>query len=253
MSQNQVVIITGGAQGIGYGIAECFAQRGASIVIADAKAKAAEGAAQKLKEAGAAAAVGVACDITSREQIDEMVAQTIQQFGRIDVLVNNAGICPFIPVMEMSLETWQRSLDINLTGAFQCTQAVAARMIEAGQGGRVIFITSLAENLTQPSQVDYGASKAGLKMAMAGFATALGEYGITCNAIAPGMILTPLTESHWTQPGPAEQIKQLVPLKRIGTPRDVGNAAIFLASPEADYITGTTLRVDGGFQVLIKG
>ena len=252
-NQNQVVIITGAAQGIGYGIAECFARKGASIVVADAKAEAVDSAAQKLKEAGAPEAIGASCDITSRLQIDEMVSRTLERFGRIDVLVNNAGVCPFIPVMEMDAATWQRTLDINLTGAFNCTQAVAAKMIEAGHGGKIIFITSLAETLTQPTQVDYGASKAGLKMAMAGFATALGEHGITCNAIAPGMILTPLTESHWSRPGPAEQIKQLVPMKRIGTPHDIGNAAVCLASPEAAYIPGITLRVDGGFQVLIKG
>lgn len=253
MNQNQVVIVTGGAQGIGYGVAECFAARGASIVIADAKAEAAESAAQNLKASGAVDAIGVGCDITSRAEIDAMVAQTLERFGRIDVLINNAGICPFVPVMEMTAEVWQRTLDINLTGAFNCTQAVAATMIEGGQGGSIVFITSLAESLAHPTQVDYAASKAGLKMAMAGFATALGEHGINCNAIAPGMILTPLTEQHWKQPGPAERIKQLVPLKRIGTPQDIGNAAVFLSSPEASYISGITLRVDGGFQVLIKG
>lgn len=252
-SSQQVVIITGGAQGIGFGIAECFAAKNATIVVADARLEAAQEAAASLKEKGASDTWGTNCDVTDRAQVDAMVDGVVERFGRIDVLVNNAGICPFVPIMEMSPEVWQRTLDVNLTGAYHCTQATAKHMIERGQGGRIVFITSLAENLAQPSQVDYCASKAGLRMAMAGFATALGPHHITCNAIAPGMILTPLTASHWTQPGPAEQIKTLVPVGRIGTPRDIGNAAVFLASPDSEYINGITLRVDGGFQVLIKG
>ncbi len=252
-SNSQIVIITGGSRGIGFGIATCFARRGATLVIADVDEAAAQDAASKLNEAGAQQSFGVACDITKRGDVEAMAERVQSTFGRIDVLVNNAGICPFVDAMEMTPEVWQRTLDVNLTGAWHCTQVVARHMIQRDQGGRIVFITSLAENLTQPSQVDYGASKAGLKMAMAGFATALGKHGITCNAVAPGMILTPMTEHHWSQPGPAEQIKKLVPVGRIGTPEDVGNAVVFLASSEAAYINGVTLRVDGGFQVLIKG
>jgi NAD(P)-dependent dehydrogenase (short-subunit alcohol dehydrogenase family) len=249
----QVVIITGGSRGIGYGIAECFAAQSATLIIADVDITSASKAAAILNEIGAQDSIGIACDVTSRAQVDAMMQDVMQRFDGIDVLINNAGICPFVNVMEMTPEVWQRTLDINLTGAFHCTQAVGAQMIERGKGGRILFITSLAENLTQPGQVDYAASKAGLKMAMAGFATALGPHGITCNAIAPGMILTPMTENHWNQPGPAEKIKTLVPVGRIGTPQDIGHAAVFLASPEAAYVNGITLRVDGGFQVLIKG
>jgi NAD(P)-dependent dehydrogenase (short-subunit alcohol dehydrogenase family) len=121
-------------------------------------------------------------------------------------------------------------------------------MIAQDDGGRVVFITSLAENVTSPMQVDYGASKGGMRMTMVGFATALGKHGITCNAVAPGMILTDMTRHHWEQPGPAEQIKVRVPVGRIGTPTDIGNAVAFLASEEASYISGVTLRVDGGHQ-----
>ena len=249
---SSVVIITGGSRGIGFGIATCFARQGATLVIADVDEGAATHAALQLNQEGACASLGLACDITRRAEVDSMVQRVLEKFGRVDVLVNNAGICPFVDIMEMTPDVWQRTLDVNLTGAFHCTQGVARTMIERGKGGRIVFITSLAENLTQPVQVDYGASKAGLRMAMAGFATALGPHGITCNAVAPGMILTPMTAHHWTQPGPSEQIKQLVPVGRIGTPEDVGNAVAFLASPEASYINGVTLRVDGGFQVLIK-
>ena len=248
MDQAQTVIITGGSQGIGYGIATCFARMGANLVIADLNGEQAVKAADQLKAAGASDAMGIACDVASRAQVEAMVAAVVERFGAIDVLVNNAGICPFIDVMEMTPQVWQKTLDINLTGAFHCTQAAAKHMIQRGLGGRVIFITSLAENVTGPQQVDYGASKAGMRMTMVGFATALGKHGITCNAIAPGMILTPMTAFHWEKPDNAAFLKQRVPVGRIGTPQDIGNVAVFLASPQASYVSGITVRVDGGHQ-----
>lgn len=247
---NQVVLITGGARGIGFGIAKCFARKGASIVIADINLEAAQEAANRLIGEGAIEAIGLRCDISLRDEVETMVQKALETFGRIDVLVNNAGICPFVDIMEMEPEMWQKTIDVNLTGAFHCTQIVARKMIERGAEGRIVFITSLAENVTGPAQVDYGASKAGLRMTMVGFATALGKYGITCNAVAPGMILTPMTAFHWEQLENAEFIKKRVPAGRIGTPEDIGHACVFLASPEAAYINGISLRVDGGHQAV---
>lgn len=243
-STARVVVVTGAARGIGYGIAECFAARKDRIVIADLDLAAAEAAAAKLDTE----AVGLACNVADRASVQAMIEAVVARFGRIDVLVNNAGICPFIEVMKMSPEVWQKTLDVNLTGAFHCTQLAAEKMIAQGTGGRVVFITSLAENVTGPAQVDYGASKAGMRMTMVGFATALGKHGITCNAIAPGMILTDMTRFHWDKPENAAFLRTRVPVGRIGTPTDIGNAAVFLASPEAAYISGVTLRVDGGHQ-----
>ena len=255
MSQN--VIITGGAQGIGFGIATCFARKGASIVIADLKESEAIDAAAKLTEAGAKAAHAIRCDITDYDDVQRLVAASLEKLGRIDVLVNNAGISPFIDVMDLKPETFHKVMDVNVTGGFFCTQAVARHMIERAKngdpGGRVIFISSLADRYSQPSQVEYSASKSGVKGLMFGFATSLARHGITSNAVAPGMIMTPLVAHHWSQPGPAEQIKQLVPVGRIGEPEDIGKAVVFLASPDADYINGVTIEVDGGFSVLIKG
>lgn len=245
-----VVIITGAAQGIGRGIAKCFANKGASLVIADVNLEGAQQAAAQVKEEGAKDALGLGCDVARRDEVEAMVNKTIETFGRIDVLVNNAGICPFIEGMEMAPEVWQKTLDVNLTGPFHCTQLVARKMIDRGRGGRIIFITSLAENVTGPAQVDYGASKGGLRMLMVGFATALGKYGITCNAVAPGMILTPMTAHHWEKPENAAFLKTRVPVGRIGTPEDIGHACVFLASPEAAYINGISLRVDGGHQAV---
>jgi len=247
---SQVVVITGAARGIGFGIGTCFARQGASIVVADLALDAAEAAAARLKQAGAKDAFGVRCEVASYQEVSAMIERTVEVFGGIDVLVNNAGICPFVDVMELTPEVWQRTIDVNLTGAFYCTQLAARKMISAGRGGRIIFITSLAENVTGPAQVDYAASKAGLRMTMVGFATALGTYGITCNAVAPGMILTPMTAHHWEKPENAAFIKQRVPTGRIGTPEDIGNVCVFLASPEAEYINGITVRVDGGHQAV---
>lgn len=247
---HQVVIITGGSRGIGFGIAKCFAAKGASLVIADVNAPSAENAAADLERLGAGKSIGVACDITHRADVEKLMDKVVAEFGRIDVLVNNAGICPFVDIMELKPETWDKTIDVNLTGAFHCTQLAARRMIERGQGGRIVFITSLSEHVTGPAQVDYAASKSGLRMTMAGFATALGKHGITSNAVAPGMILTDMTAHHWTKPGPAAEIKLRVPVGRIGTPEDIGNAVVFLASKEAEYISGITIRVDGGHQAV---
>jgi NAD(P)-dependent dehydrogenase (short-subunit alcohol dehydrogenase family) len=248
--EGKIVVITGGARGIGFGIAACFARKGARIVVADMDAAAAAKAADQLTALGAPEGLGLRCDVALRSEVEEMVERVVHAFGGIDVLVNNAGICPFIDVMDLTPETWQRTIDVNLTGPFHCTQVAARRMIAQGRGGRVIFITSLAENVTGPAQVDYGASKGGLRMTMVGFATALGKHGITCNAVAPGMILTPMTAFHWEKPENAAFLEQRVPVGRIGTPEDIGNACVFLASPEAAYINGVTLRVDGGHQAL---
>ncbi|MBN2307601.1 MAG: SDR family oxidoreductase [Candidatus Hydrogenedentes bacterium] len=247
---NQVVVVTGGARGIGYGIAECFAEKGASLVLADVNGERAQESAERLGALGAAGAIGLECDVSNRAQVAAMVEEACREFGRIDVLVNNAGICPFVDVMDLDPEVFAKTIDVNLMGAYHCTHLVAQKMIAQGEGGRIVFITSLAENVTGPAQVDYGASKGGMRMLMVGFATRLGRHGITCNAIAPGMILTDMTRSHWEQPGPAEEIKHRVPMGRIGVPRDIGHAAVFLASNEAEYVNGITLRVDGGHQAV---
>lgn len=248
--KNKSVIITGGARGIGYGIAQCFARVGATVIIADTNRQAAVDAAKLLHKEQQVPALGLGCDITDASQVKTMVGQVLAEFGEINVLVNNAGICPFVEVMQMDYETWQKTLDVNLTGAFLCTQEVGRVMIEQGKGGRIIAITSLAENVTSPRQVDYGASKAGLRMAIAGFATALGPHGITCNSIAPGMIMTDMTRWSFEVPEVAAAMRERIPVGRVGTPEDIGHVAVFLASDGAAYISGTTIRVDGGHQAV---
>ena len=251
MQTPPTVVITGAGRGIGFGIAGCFAERGARLAIADVDPDLAAKAAADLASRGAASAVGIGCDVTDRAGVEAALERAVEAFpDGIDVLVNNAGICPFVDGLEMSPAMWQKTLDVNLTGAFHCTQVFGRHMIDRGQGGRVVCITSLSENVTGPQQVDYAASKAGLRMMAVGFATSLARHGVTVNCVAPGMILTDMTRHHWEQPGPAEEIKQRVPCGRIGTPEDVGKAVVFLASPDAEYINGVTIRVDGGHQAV---
>jgi NAD(P)-dependent dehydrogenase (short-subunit alcohol dehydrogenase family) len=243
MSQ-KVAIITGAARGIGYGIATCLAREGMKIVIADQNGAAACTVAEELS------GLGLACDITDRSQVEQLVQQTLEHYGQIDVLVNNAGICPFVGVLEMGEDVFKKTIDVNLTGAFHCTQLVSQEMIKRGEGGRIVFITSLAVNVTAASQGDYAASKAGLHMLMKSFAIALGPHGITCNAVAPGMILTDMTRFYWEKPENAAFLKQRVPAGRIGTPEDIGNAVALLVSDKAAYINGIGLIVDGGHQAV---
>ena len=248
--KRKVAIITGAARGIGYGIAICLARKGVNVAIADMNGDAARKSAATLAKETGVETLGVACDVTRRAQVQKVVQQTLKRFGQIDILVNNAGICPFVDVMEMPEAMFRRTIDVNLTGAFHCTQLVGREMIKRGKGGRVIFITSLAVNVTGPAQGDYAASKAGMHMLMKTFAIALGRYGITCNGVAPGMILTDMTKHHWAKPGPAKFIRQRVPVGRIGTPEDIGNAVALLVSDEAGYINGVGLIVDGGHQAV---
>jgi L-rhamnose 1-dehydrogenase len=246
----KVAIITGAARGIGYGIATCLAREGMRIVIADMNGQSAAGAAARLGGEQDVETLGLACDVSDRGQVEATVGRTLQHFGRIDVLVNNAGICPFVDVMQMDAAMFQKTIDVNLNGAFHFTQLVGNEMIRRGEGGRIVFITSLAVNVTGPAQGDYAASKAGMHMLMKAFAIALGPHGITCNAVAPGMILTDMTRFHWEKPENAAFLKQRVPAGRIGTPEDIGNAVVLLVSDKAAYINGVGLIVDGGHQAV---
>ncbi|MFP4552096.1 MAG: SDR family NAD(P)-dependent oxidoreductase [Spirochaetales bacterium] len=246
---NQTVIVTGGAQGIGYGICTAFAKAGATVVIADINQERAEQAKQRLAEVSSAQHLALECDVTDDDSIERLLDGVEAKLGTADVLVNNAGICPFVHAMEMDLATWQRSIAVNLTAPFRFTQKFAKRLMNNERQGAIIYITSLADTMTNPVQVDYAATKSGLRMMMAGFATALGPHGIRCNAVAPGHVRTPLTEHGWGTPEGQARIPKVIPLARLGQPEDIGNACVFLASEQASYVNGITLRVDGGNSV----
>jgi NAD(P)-dependent dehydrogenase (short-subunit alcohol dehydrogenase family) len=240
----QVSIVTGGAQGIGLAIAARLAAEGSALLIADLNAEGAERAARSLNDSGATA-LAMGADVTSDEGRARIVSAALERHGRIDVLVNNAGILPRVPLMEVTPEVWHRTMQVNLDAAFFCSQAVLPAMREQGRG-RIINISSMsARTGGQASPPHYATSKTGLVGMTRALARVVGAWGVTVNAVAPGMIdtemlaaLTPEQRRWWL-----EQI----PLARLGTPEDVAAAVAFLASDDAAYITGTTLDVNGGY------
>jgi len=242
----KTAMITGGGRGIGRAIAECLAEKDIQIAIIDINGRLASETASAIQKEFGVKTLGLTCDIARQDQVEASVRKTKEHFGEINILVNNAGICPFVEIMEITEETFRRTVDVNLIGAFLVTQAVGKVMIEQDKGGKIIFITSLAVDVTSSAQVDYAASKAGLNMLMKGFAVHLGRYGIACNAVAPGIIYTDMGREYWDKPENQEFIKHRVPLGRIGYPRDVGQAVSLLVSDEATYINGVSLTVDGG-------
>lgn len=247
---NKTAIVTGAARGIGYGIALRFAQEGANIMIADINAEHATEAAHKIEAETGRRALAIACDVADQQSVTSMIAQTVSEFGGLDIMVANAGVCPFVEFLDMPIATWQKTIYVNLTGSFITGQAAAKQMIAQGRGGRIIFISSLATIKASSTQVDYAASKSGVKMLMATMSTVLGKQGITVNAIAPGVMYTEMGAFHWDVPEHLAAFEIENPVPRLGVPADIANAAVFLALDESEYITGSTIRVDGGREAI---
>jgi NAD(P)-dependent dehydrogenase (short-subunit alcohol dehydrogenase family) len=229
-------IITGAGQGIGRALAGAFAEAGARVAIFDVK-----GAEEAASEIGG---LGFTVDITDPEAVEDAVARTEAEFGELHYLVNNAGIRHQASFLEHPLEEWRRTLDVNLTGTFICSQAAIKRM---QPGGRVLIIASIAGVLGLKNRIAYSVSKAGLVGMTKAMAFELGEKGICVNAIGPGVIETSLTASYFENEAFAELIRSNVPLGRWGQPGDLTGAAIFLCSSDAEYVSGQILCVDGGW------
>jgi NAD(P)-dependent dehydrogenase (short-subunit alcohol dehydrogenase family) len=242
----RVAVVTGGARGIGRAVVERLGCGGLDVAFLDLASMQPDAVARELSTQTGVTVLGLTCDIVDRAQVAAAVQTVRDRLGRIDVLVNNAGICPGKNIMEMDEATFRHTLDVNLIGAFHVSQEVARVMIAQGQGGRMVFITSLAVNVTSPYQVDYAASKAGLHMLMRGFAVTLAGHGITCNAVAPGVVDTAMAGGWWQKPEGKVFLKQRVPLGRAAQPGDIAQAVAMLASPDCDYVTGSSLTVDGG-------
>lgn len=244
--KGKVAIVTGGAVGIGYGIAYRLAEAGASIVVADLKLDLATEAVKKLTEAGFKA-VPCEADISKEEAVSKMVQTTVDAFGGVDILVNNAGIYPFKLLMDLTPADFDRIIGVNLRGAYLCTKQVAQTMIKQGRGGRIINITSI--DALHPSMVGlaaYDASKHGLWGFTKNVALELAQHKIWVNAIAPGGIATP-GSSGGTTADTTKAFEQKIPMHRMGVPDDIGRAVLFLASDLASYMTGEQIVVDGGF------
>jgi glucose 1-dehydrogenase len=241
----KAAIVTGAGSGIGRAIAELFAQHGAAVAI---NFFGHEGGARDLAEqieASGGRAVALAADVADAKAVESLVAVTVETFGRLDVLVSNAGIVKPQTLLEIDEETWERTLAVNLKGPFLCLQAAARRMKETG-GGSIVNISSIHEDLPFPRHSSYVAAKGGLRMLMRNAALELGPFGIRVNNIAPGAIATPINADKLAEPDKVKQLQRLVPLQRVGTPEEVAEVALFLASDRSSYVTGSTYFVDGG-------
>jgi 3-oxoacyl-[acyl-carrier protein] reductase len=241
----KVALVTGGSRGIGRAIAVALGRRGAKVIINyAARADAAREAAAAVEAAGGQAAIS-AFDVADSAAVGEAIKAIGKDHGGLDVLVNNAGVAINGLVMRFSDEQWQKTLAVNLGGAFHCIRAAASLLLRAKAAGRIINITSVIGEMGNGGQTAYAASKAGLIGLTMSTARELSSRGITCNAIAPGFIETDMTAEHLPEAQRAKLIEQ-IPLGKIGRPEDVADAAAFLAGPEAAYITGQVLRVNGG-------
>jgi len=249
--KNKVAIVTGAGSGNGRAIALRYFEEGATVVVADVNEAGAHETISLAPEGSRAMVVKT--DVTSREDVERMVALTVKEFGRIDILVNNAGIVAFTPFLELTDAEWDRVHNVNLKGPFLCSQAVAKEMIKAGQGGRIVNITSVeAHRIVSSSghcQPHYNSSKGGLNLLTKATALELASHGITVNAVAPGVVETPFTEQGLKTPGVHEWLMERLPAGRVGKPQDVANAVVFLSLPESEYITGSTVFVDGGWTI----
>jgi 2-deoxy-D-gluconate 3-dehydrogenase len=248
--KGKVAIITGGNGGIGKEIAQAFAGMGANIVIAARNERKTADAEGEIREAFGIQVLGLKVDVTDERQVRRMIDQTLEEFKRIDILVNNAGITIRKMPQEYQMSEWDEILRVNLRGVFLCSQAVYPAMKKAG-GGKIINIGSMTSIFGSAKMAPYGASKGGVVQMMRSLAVAWAPDNIQVNAILPGWINTDLAiQARKDLPGLEERVKERTPMGRFGETQDLAGAAIFLAAPASDFVTGAALPVDGGFSIM---
>ncbi|MBE0409830.1 MAG: glucose 1-dehydrogenase [Anaerolineales bacterium] len=251
--KDRVAIVTGGAKGIGQGVAKVMIQEGAKVAVVDWDEANGKKTALKLQETGGDA-IFIKCDVSNEEQVKNMVQKTLEHYGRIDILVNNAGIGVYKSVLDATSQDWDHCLNVNLKSQFLCSKYTIPHMQAVGKGA-IINISSVHSHAAVKGVAPYAASKGAITTLTRNMAI---EYGptIRVNAIAPGWVLTPLIQSIFDgYSDPAEQqrqVEQRQVMKRIGRPEDIGHAVAFLASDEASFITGTQLFVDGGLTAQLE-
>lgn len=244
----KVAVITGAAQGIGRATAERFLSEGANVVIADidvARLKATAG------EMGTPETVlPVVADVAKKADVDAIIAAAVEKFGRIDILLNNAGICPVADFLDFTEEQYDRTLAVNLKGTFLGTQAAGRQMIAQGGGGVIINMSSINSGLANPSVAPYAISKGGMNQVTSTAAVAFAPHGIRVCGVGPGTIATEIIKGAFTERAGMNAILARTPIGRLGEPEEIASVVAFLASDDASYITGETIYPDGGRRIL---
>ena len=245
--EGKVAIVTGGAGGIGSAVCRAFAKAGVGVAVADMDTTRANETAAEISSEGGGA-IGIEVEVTRENSVEAAVQRTVDHFGRVDYLVHCAGNNIRAPVLELTAEDWSRVLNTHLTGAFLFSKAVGKRLVEQGEGGRVVFMSSVAARAPVPERGAYTPAKAGL-IGLAGvMSLEWAEYGINVNAVCPGMVLTPMTEMVYTRE-PALQAQRLkrMPAGREAYPEEIADLVLFLCSDKSAHISGTAIPIDGAF------
>jgi L-rhamnose 1-dehydrogenase len=250
--ENKVVLVTGGSRGIGAAVAIESARQGADVAIhSNRGGEVAEEVIREIEALGRRA-IHVEGDVAAYESAQIFVGAAVEAFGRVDVFVSNAGICPFHAFLDMPPETLKRTMEVNLHGAYFMTQAAANQMVKQGDGGSIVAVSSISALVGGEYQTHYTPTKAGVHSLMQSCAIALGKHGIRCNSVLPGTILTDINKDDLADPKKREYMEQRIPLGRLGQPDDLGGPVVFLASDLAKYVTGAALLVDGGMFVNLQ-
>ncbi len=242
----KVAIVSGGDTGIGEAISTTFAREGAKVVIDYHGNRDPADALVARIEASGGRALAVSADVSKPDEVGALIEETCRSFGRLDIMVNNAGIEEKHPFLEMPLEVFARVLAVNLQGVWLCSQAAAKAMVRQKSGGRIINISSIHENLAMPTNAPYCASKGGVKMLMRTIAVELAQYGITVNNICPGAVDTPMDRRLKDDPQKYQALLAEIPLRRMAQPHEVAELAVYLAGDAAAYVTGASYLIDGG-------
>ena len=246
--KNKVVMVTGSRRGMGRAHALAFAKAGAKVAVCDISLKECVEVAKEAEKNGGEA-IALKCDVTSKKEGDNVVKAAVDKWGRLDILVNNAGIAQFFPFLEITEEDWDRTINVNLKGYYLCAQAAAKQMAKQ-KSGAIVNIASVAMGqvgIGFPSIAHYCASKGGIVAMTEALAVELAPYNIRVNAVAPGMIETPMIDPIKQDKTSMERLMARVPMGRVGQPEEVSNLVLFLSSGAASYITGSTVVIDGGW------
>jgi glucose 1-dehydrogenase len=251
--EGQKALVTGASSGIGKGVAVALGQAGADVVVNYLGGEeTAREVVDEIRRAGSNA-IAIKADVSKEDQVKNMFQQMFKAFGTVDILVNNAGIQRDAPIEEMTLDQWSKVINVNLTGQFLCAREAVREFKRRGvireiscAAGKIIFISSVHEIIPWAGHANYAASKGGVMLLMKSIAQELASYRIRVNSIAPGAVRTPINTAAWDTPEAYDRLMELVPYNRIGEVEDIGRAAVWLASDHSDYITGTSLIVDGG-------